>query len=119
MKQRKPNKPIEGKWASTLIGYIQTLEDNVPPEWVKIGEVMENFGLTYTRGGGRHLMLADMCKKGILEVKKFRIVDVTGRRIMPINHYRVVSKPSASAIETSRRATASSKSSPSRKHTQS
>jgi len=95
MKQRKPNKPIEGKWASTLIKYIKTLEDNVPPEWVKIGEVIENFGLTYTRGGGRHLMLADMCKKGILEVKKFRIIDVTGRRIMPINHYRIVNKPSA------------------------
>jgi hypothetical protein len=78
---------------------------------------MESFGLTYTRGGGRHIMLADMCRKGILEMKKFRIIDVTGRRIMPINHYRIVKNPSASSKETSRKATASSKSSLSRKHT--
>jgi len=37
-------------------------------------------------------MLADMCRKGILEMKKFRVIDITGRRIMPINHYRVVKK---------------------------
>lgn len=92
MNKKKWNKPIEGEWASTLVGYIKTLEDKVSPEWKKVGEVMESFGLTYTRGGGRHLMLADMCRKGILEMKKFRIIDVTGRRIMPINHYRVVKK---------------------------
>ena len=117
MNSKKWNKPIEGEWASTLVGYIQALGDKVPPEWKRIGDVMESFGLTYTRGGGRHLMLADMCRKGILEMKKFRIIDVTGRRIMPINHYRIVKKPSASATKTSRKATASSKSSPSRKHT--
>ena len=116
MKDKKWNKPIKGEWASTLVGYIQTLEEKVSPEWKKVGEVMESFGLTYTRGGGRHLMLADMCRKGILEMKKFRIIDVTGRRIMPINHYRIVKKPSVFAKETSRRATASSKSSLSRKH---
>jgi hypothetical protein len=118
MRGKKWNKPIEGEWASTLVGYIKTLEDKVSPEWKKVGEVMESFGLTYTRGGGRHLMLADMCRKGILEVKKFRIIDVTGRRVMPINHYRIIKKPNASATETSRKATASSKSSPSRKHIQ-
>ena len=117
MRGKKWNKPIKGEWASTLVGYIQTLEEKVSPEWKKVGEVMESFGLTYTRGGGRHLMLADMCRKGILEMKKFRIIDVTGRRIMPINHYRIVKKPSVSAKETSRKATASSKSLPSRKHT--
>ena len=92
MRRKKWNKPIEGEWASTLIGYIKDLEDKVSPEWKKVGEVMESFGLTYTRGGGRHLMLADMCRRGILEMKKFRVIDVTGRRIMPINHYRVVKK---------------------------
>jgi hypothetical protein len=117
MNLKKWNKPIKGEWASTLVGYIQTLEEKVSPEWKKVGEVMESFGLTYTRGGGRHVMLADMCRRGILEMKKFRIIDITGRRIMPINHYRIVKKPSASAIKTSRKATASSKSSPSRKHT--
>jgi hypothetical protein len=97
MKGKKWNKPIKGEWASTLLGYIRTLEDKVPPEWKKVGEVMENFGLAHTRGGGRHLMLADMCKKGILEVKKFKIVDVTGRRVMPINHYRIIKKPISSS----------------------
>ena len=97
MKGEKWNKPIKGEWASTLVGYIQTLEDKVPPEWKKVGEVMESFGLTYTRGGGRHLMLADMCRKGILEMRKFRIIDVTGRRIMPINHYRIIKKPISSS----------------------
>jgi hypothetical protein len=92
MSLKKWNKPIKGEWASTLIGYIKDLEDKVSPEWKKVGEVMESFGLTYTRGGGRHLMLADMCRRGILEMKKFRVIDVTGRRIMPINHYRVVKK---------------------------
>ena len=117
MRGKKWNKPIKGEWASTLVGYIQTLEEKVSPEWKKVGEVMESFGLTYTRGGGRHLMLADMCRKGILEMKKFRIIDVTGRRIMPINHYRIVKKPSASATKTSRKEIALSKSLPSRKHT--
>jgi hypothetical protein len=116
MKREKWNKPIEGEWASTLIGYIKDLEEKVSPEWKKVGEVMESFGLTYTRGGGRHLMLADMCRKGILEMKKFRVIDVTGRRIMPINHYRIVKKPSASVTKTSRKEIVSSKSSPSRKH---
>jgi hypothetical protein len=92
MRRKKFNKPIKGEWASTLVGYIQTLEDKVTPEWKTIPEVMESFGLTYTRGGGRHMMLDDMCRKGILEMKKFRIVDITGRRIMPINHYRVIKK---------------------------
>lgn len=92
MNKKKWNKPIEGEWASTLSGYIKTLEDKVTPEWKTIPEVMESFGLTFTRGGGRHFMLADMCRKGILEMKKFRVIDVTGRRIMPINHYRVVKK---------------------------
>ena len=117
MNKKKWNKPIKGEWASTLSGYIKTLEDKVTPEWKTIPEVMESFGLTFTRGGGRHFMLADMCRKGILEMKKFRVIDVTGRRIMPINHYRIVGKPSVSATETSRKAIASSKSSPSRKHT--
>jgi hypothetical protein len=71
----------------------------------------------HTRGGGRHLMMADMCRKGILEMKRFRVLDITGRRVMPINHYRVLKGANASATETSRKATASSKSSPSRKHT--
>ena len=117
MNKKKWNKPIKGEWASTLVGYIKDLEDKVTPEWKTNPEVMDSFGLTYTRGGGRHLMLADMCRKGILEMKKFRVIDITGRRILPINHYRVLQKPSASATETSRKATALSKSSPSRKHT--
>ena len=90
MNKKKWNKPIKGEWASTLVGYIKDLEDKVTPEWKTIPEVMDSFGLTYTRGGGRHLMLADMCRKGILEMKKFRVIDITGRRILPINHYRVI-----------------------------
>ena len=90
MNKKKWNKPIKGEWASTLVGYIKDLEDKVSPDWKTIPEVMESFGLAYTRGGGRHLMLADMCRKGILEMKKFRVIDITGRRILPINHYRVI-----------------------------
>jgi hypothetical protein len=116
MKDRKWNKPINGEWASTLQDYITTMAEPVPPEWKTIPEVMQSFGLKHTRGGGRHLMLADMCKMGILETKKFRVVDATGRRILAINHYRLIKKPNASATKTSRKATASSKSLPSRKH---
>jgi hypothetical protein len=110
MKDRKWSKPIEGEWASTLQNYITTMAETVPSEWKTIPEVMENFGLKHTRGGGRHLMLADMCKKGILETKRFRVVDATGRRILAINHYRLAKKPNASAVKTSRKAIASSKS---------
>jgi hypothetical protein len=97
MNKRKWNKPIRGEWASTLVSYLKTLEDKVTPEWKKVDEVMKNFGLMHTRGGGRHLMMADMCRKGILEMKKFRVLDITGRRVMPINHYRVVKKPISSS----------------------
>jgi hypothetical protein len=97
MRDKKWNKPIKGEWASTLVGYLKTLEDKVTPEWKKVDEVMKNFGLMHTRGGGRHLMMADMCRKGILEMKKFRVLDITGRRVMPINHYRVVKKPISSS----------------------
>jgi hypothetical protein len=96
MKDKKWSKPIDGEWASTLQAYIKTMADKVPPEWKTIPEVMESFGLKHTRGGGRHLMLADMCKRGILETKKFRIIDATGRRILAINHYRIAKKPTSS-----------------------
>jgi hypothetical protein len=117
MKDRKWNKPIRGEWASTLQSYLKTLEDEVSPEWKTIEQVMKNFGLMHTRGGGRHLMMADMCRKGILEMKRFRVLDISGRRVMPINHYRVLKGSNASATKTSPKATASSKSLPSRKHT--
>jgi hypothetical protein len=110
MRSRKWSKPIEGEWASTLEGYINTLADKVPSEWKTIPEVMECFGLKYTRGGGRHMMLADMCKRRILETRKFKVIDASGRRVLSISHYRIVKKPSASATKTSRRAIASSKS---------
>jgi hypothetical protein len=119
MKDKKWNKPIEGEWASTLQSYIKTTEEKVPSEWKTIPEVMECFGLKYTRGGGRHVMLADMCKKGILETKKFKILDASGRRVLGICHYRLIKKPSASATKTSPKEIASSKSSPSQKHIQS
>jgi len=96
MKDRKWKKPIDGEWASTLQAYIRTMVDKVPAEWKTIPQVMESFGLKHTRGGGRHLMLADMCKRGILETKKFRIIDATGRRILSINHYRIAKKPISS-----------------------
>jgi hypothetical protein len=119
MKDKKWNKPIEGEWASTLQDYINTMADKVPSEWKTIPEVMECFGLKYTRGGGRHVMLADMCKRGILETRKFNVVDASGRRVLAISHYRLIKKPNAFATKTSRMAIASSKSSPSRKHIQS
>ena len=96
MKDKKWSKPIDGEWASTLQAYIKTMADKVSSEWKTIPEVMESFGLKHTRGGGRHLMLADMCKRGILETKKFRIIDATGRRILAINHYRITKKPTSS-----------------------
>jgi len=106
MKDKKWNKPIEGEWASTLQGYIITLADKVPSQWKTIPEVMECFGLKYTRGGGRHMMLADMCRKGILETKKFKVLDASGRRILPISHYRLIKKPSACVTKISPKAIA-------------
>lgn len=92
MKDKKWSKPIEGEWASTLQSYINTLTDKVPSEWKTTPEVMECFGLKYTRGGGRHMMLADMCKRGILETRKFKVTDASGRRVLSISHYRLVKK---------------------------
>jgi hypothetical protein len=41
-------------------------------------------------------MLADMCKRGILETRKFNVVDASGRRVLAISHYRLIKKPTAS-----------------------
>jgi hypothetical protein len=96
MRSKKWNKPFKGEWASTLQSYVKNLEEPVGKEWKTTSQVMESFGLQHTRGGGRHLLLADMCKKGLLESKKFRILDSTGRRILPIVHFRLVKKPTSS-----------------------
>lgn len=116
MKDKKWSKPIEGEWASTLCGYIKTLQDKVPEEWKTIPQVLESFGLTHTHGGGRHLLLADMVKRGFLECKRFRVIDASGRRVLPLNHYRIVKQPTSFSTKSSQREIASSKSSPSQKH---
>jgi len=33
-----------------------------------------------------------MVQKGILEKRRFKVMDISGRRIMPIDHYRLVFK---------------------------
>jgi hypothetical protein len=92
MKSRKWSKPIRGEWASALEGYIKMQADVVPPGWKKTPDVLRAMGLKYMRGGGRSIMLTDMVEKGILEKKQFRISDISGRRVLAIDHYRLVSK---------------------------
>lgn len=38
------------------------------------------------------MMLIDMVEKGILEKKRFKIPDISGRRILPVDHYRLASR---------------------------
>jgi hypothetical protein len=37
-------------------------------------------------------MLTDMVENKILERKQFRVPDLSGRRLMPIDHYRLIAK---------------------------
>jgi hypothetical protein len=92
MKDRKWAKPIKGEWATALQGYINMQADVVPPGWKKTPDTLRAMGLKYMRGGGRSIMLTDMVEKGILEKKQFRIPDISGRRVLPIDHYRLVKK---------------------------
>ena len=92
MKDKKWSKPIKGEWASALQGYIKMQADVVPPCWKKIPDVLRAMGLKYMHGGSRSTMLSDMVAKGILEKKQFRISDISGRRVIPIDHYRLAKK---------------------------
>ena len=100
MKSRKWSKPITGEWASVLQAYIKMQADVVPDCWKKTPDVLKAMGLKYMRGGGRSIMLTDMVQKGILEKKQFRISDISGRRVLPIDHYRIVQKPACSKQKT-------------------
>jgi hypothetical protein len=92
MKDRKWSKPIKGEWASALQSYIKIQAEVVPPEWKKTPDVLRAMGLKYMRGGSRSIMLTEMVENGILEKKQFRIPDISGRRVLPIDHYRLAHK---------------------------
>jgi len=100
MKDRKWSKPIKGEWASALQSYISMQADVVPEGWKKTPDVLRAMGLKYMRGGSRSIMLIDMVEKGILEKKQFRISDISGRRVMPIDHYRLAQKSACSKQKT-------------------
>lgn len=92
MNDRKWSKPIKGEWASALQGYINMQAEVVPPGWKTAPQTLNAMGLKYSRGGSRSIMLSDMVQKGILEKKRFKVMDISGRRIMPIDHYKLVKK---------------------------
>lgn len=37
-------------------------------------------------------MLNEMVEMGILQKKRFKVLDISGRRILPVDHYFLVSK---------------------------
>ena len=92
MKDRKWSKPIKGEWASALQDYISTQAEVVPPGWKTTAQTLNAMGLKYLRGGSRSMMLIDMVEKGILEKKRFKVPDISGRRILPVDHYRLASR---------------------------
>jgi hypothetical protein len=92
MRSSKWNKPIRGEWASALESYISMQAEVVPPGWKRVTETLQAMGLKSIGSGSRSKMLLEMIQKGILERKQFRVADSSGRRIMPIDHYRLVSK---------------------------
>lgn len=92
MQDRKWSKPIKGEWASALQTYISTQAEVVPPGWKTTSQTLNAMGLKYLHGGSRSIMLSDMVEKGILEKRRFKVMDISGRRIMPIDHYRLAPK---------------------------
>ena len=92
MISRKWNKPIRGEWASALESYISMQAEVVPPGWKRVTETLQAMGLKSIGSGSRSKMLLEMIQKGILERKQFRVADSSGRRIMPIDHYRLITK---------------------------
>jgi hypothetical protein len=94
MKDRKWSKPIKGEWASALQAYISTQAESVPPGWKTTPQTLNAMGLKYLRGGSRSMMLNDMVENGILEKRRFKILDISGRRILPVDHYRLAKKSS-------------------------
>lgn len=100
MNDRKWSKPIKGEWASALQAYISTQAEIVPAGWKTTPETLNAMGLKYLRGGSRSMMLNDMVEKGILEKKRFKILDISGRRILPVDHYCLVKKSPSSKQKT-------------------
>ena len=92
MRDRKWNKPIRGEWASALESYISMQAEVVPPGWKRVTETLQAMGLKSIGSGSRSKMLLEMVQKGILDRKQFRVADSSGRRLMPIDHYRLISK---------------------------
>jgi hypothetical protein len=92
MRSRKWNKPIRGEWASALESYISMQAEAVPPGWKRVTETLQAMGLKSIGSGSRSKMLLEMVQKGILDRKQFRVADSSGRRLMPIDHYRLIKK---------------------------
>lgn len=92
MQDRKWARPIKGEWASALQKYISTQAEVVPDGWKTTAQTLNAMGLKYLRGGSRSTMLNEMVEMGILEKKRFKVLDISGRRILPVDHYFLVSK---------------------------
>ena len=93
MKDKFWAKPIKGEWASALQKYLVVQSDPVPPGWKRTRETLKAMGLKCLRGGGRSVMLAEMVQNGILEKKRFRVKDLSGRRLVMCDHFRLIGKP--------------------------
>jgi hypothetical protein len=105
MKDRKWSRPITGEWASALQEYVKVTGEEVPKGWKNTRETLKAMGIKYVASGGRSYLLQQMVLKGILEKKRFRIPDLSGRRLMMMDHYRL---PSGNKTSGNRKATANS-----------
>jgi len=91
MKDRKWSRPITGEWASALQEYVKVTGEEVPKGWKNTRETLKAMGIKYVASGGRSYLLQQMVLKGILEKKRFRVPDLSGRRLMPMDHYKLSS----------------------------
>ena len=78
-----------GEWGKTLENYIHRKADKVPKEFITGPMALKKMGLYGAAGGQRTTLLRRMVEDGVLIKKTFRIVDGSGRRITPIDHYAI------------------------------
>ena len=83
---------FEGEWAKTLQKYLLKKQDRVPDGWVKSDEALRRMGFSGNSAGQRNKLLNTMAREGFLQKKDFKIFDGTGRRVVPITHYRITGK---------------------------
>ena len=83
------DKKFTGEWGKALENYIHRKADKVPKEFLTGTEALIKMGLHGSASGQRTSLLREMVREGALIKKTFRIVDGSGRRITPIDHYAI------------------------------